>query len=176
MSEQVEWCWVEKGSVGECGELSGPFESRLDALSNARVCFNRESFPVKLFVGQVKHIRPEDYPPRYDAHDLLESMEEQLNDDDLAFEDRVFYLKDKHEVVDRHLQEALKAFVKEWVLSDGWVLDDTTREEVTLTFSEPTVLSPEEVDALFTGEQITRAILPDQVEALFEDAKKRGLL
>jgi hypothetical protein len=176
MTEQVQWCWVQKSCFGEEGSLTGPFESRFDAISDARGCFNPESFPVVIVVGQVKNIRPEDYPPRFDTYDLLERMEEAINDNDLAFEDQVFYLKNKHEVVERHLQEALKAFVKEWVLSDGWILDDATKEEVTLHFSDPTRLAPEETDVLLAGGQIHRAIPPEQVAALFEDAKKRGLL
>lgn len=129
---EAEWCWVEHGLLGEEGMLHGPFGSREDALEDARGSFFDEHLPLKIVLGRVHHVRPEDYPPRYDTHDLLEQMEEALNDGGLCFEDSVFYLKNKHEVANRHLQEALVAWIREWVLCDGWVLAEEGREEAVL--------------------------------------------
>lgn len=128
----AEWCWVHSGALGEAGSLSGPFKTREEALNDAIESFNPESFPIKIVLGRVKNIVPADYPPRFDTYDVLESMEEALADDDLAFEDCVFGLSGPRDDAEEALREALRAWIREWVESDGWILDDDGKEELTL--------------------------------------------
>jgi hypothetical protein len=132
MAKKKEWCWVSRDALGEVGVLAGPFPSRDEALRDARDSFLDVHLPQKIYLGTVRYILPEDFLPRYDIDDLLEQMEQALADDDLAFEDPIFFANRKKEDASRSLQEALKKWIRIEISSDGWVMDDAQKKEITL--------------------------------------------
>lgn len=120
------WCWSPEGFPET---LNGPFDTRDEALENAREHCECYPLPSSIQLGTVNWIHA-GYYTYLDLDDLLDSMDEKTKDDHGGFyiarpEDEPFFdvKKTDRAQAQTELCELLNEWSKKWIVENGWTME-----------------------------------------------------
>lgn len=123
MKTKTEWGWM----LPDDTNAYGPFLSREAAIKDAK---EKYGAPIIIELGHCRYADSQFYVPD-DLSSVLDQMDESAHDNEFAsFHEReeIFVAKDG---AGEALQKALRAWAREWVTSECWVLDKVEILEVT---------------------------------------------